>query len=375
MAAKGDFYAVLGVSESASADEIKKAYRKLAKQFHPDANPDDPAAAERFKELGEAYGVLSDDEKRRQYDQMRRYGAFGFPGATRPGAGAGAGADMGAAGFSFEDLQGFGGGLGDIFSSIFDTATRGRGRTGRAQGPRKGADIEYAVEIPFETAVAGGKVPLEMSITEECATCSGSGAAAGAAVRPCAECAGTGQIAFGQPGFAVKRPCPACMGRGVKPERPCPACQGRGQVRQMRKISVSVPPGVDSGSKLRLSGKGERGSAGGPPGDLLLTFKVKSHRFFRREGLDIHVTVPINFVQAAMGTKLKVRTVSGAKAVLSVPAGTQPGARFRLRGQGVRKGERTGDQIVEVSVSVPEQLSDEERKALENFADVADLKH
>lgn len=379
MSGAKDFYRILGVDEKASADEIKKAYRRLAKKYHPDANPDDPSAAERFKDLGEAYGVLSDAEKRAQYDQMRRFGGFGFPGAGRSAGGAGAGrpgaAAGGAGGFSFEDIQGFGGGLGDLFSSIFEAGGRARGRGSRAQGPTRGRNVEYVVEIPFETAIRGGKVPIEVTVEESCALCSGSGAAPGSALRACTECRGSGQISFGQSGFAVQRPCPACMGRGQTPERPCPSCSGRGSVRQARKLQVSVPSGVDTGSKLRLSAQGERGEAGGPPGDLLLTFKVKPHRFFRREGLDVHVTVPINIIQAAMGTKVKVRTVGDTRAVLTIPAGTQPGTRFRLRGQGVDKAGRRGDQIVEVRVEVPETLSEEEQAALEQFADVAHLKH
>jgi molecular chaperone DnaJ len=382
MAGTKDFYRVLDVDEKASQDDIKKAYRRLAKKYHPDANRDDAGAAERFKEIGEAYQVLSDPEKRKKYDQMRKLGAFGFGGGGRGGSrtrtgGAGAGAP---GGFSFEDVQGFGGGISDIFSSIFDMGGRARGGSAdpaaaRGGGAQKGADVEYVVEIPFETAVKGGKIPLEVAVTEDCAVCSGSGAKPGTKLQTCPECNGAGQISFGQAGFAVNRPCPACMGRGRIPQTPCRACGGRGAVRQDRKLQVTVPRGVDTGSKLRLSGQGERGARGGPPGDLLLTFKVKPHRFFRREGLDIHVTVPINIVQAAMGSKIKVRTVSGARVILRIPPGTQPGTRFRIRGQGVEKGERVGDQIVEVSVQVPEELSEEEQEALEQFADLAHLKH
>lgn len=378
MAASKDFYEVLGVSEKASADEIKKSYRKLAKQYHPDANPNDPGAAERFKDLGEAYAVLSDAEKRKQYDQMRRYGAFGLGGAGRRSGSAGprrgGGASPGSGGISFDDLQGFGG-IGDIFSSIFDLGGKGKSAPGSSGGPRKGQDVEYLVEVGFETAVKGGKISIAVPITEECATCSGSGAAPGSSVKTCGECGGSGQVSFGQSGFAVKRPCPACLGRGTIPEKPCAACKGRGSLRQSRKIQVTVPKGVDDGSKLKLSGQGERGAGGGPPGDLILTFKVKEHRFFRREGLDVHVTVPINIVQAALGTRIKVRTVRGPKVVLKVPPGTQPGTRFRVRGQGVEKAGRVGDQIVEVKVEVPDTLDDSARDALEQFGSAASLRH
>ena len=376
MAASKDFYEVLGVSEKASADEIKKAYRKLAKKYHPDANPDNPKASDRFKDLGEAYAVLSDTAKRKQYDQMRRLGAFGFPGA-RGSSGGGERRTSGASpgGISFDDLQGFGG-IGDIFSSIFDRGARGKSSpSGKPAGPRKGRDVEYVVDLSFAKAVTGGKISIAVPITEECATCSGSGAAPGSAVRTCQECKGSGQVSFGQAGFAVKRPCPACLGRGKLPDQACDACTGRGELRQSRKVQVTVPKGVDSGSKLKLSGQGERGDGGGPPGDLVLTFKVRDHRFFKREGLDIHVTVPLNIVQAALGSKIKVRTVTGARVVLRVPAGTQPGTRFRIRGQGVEKGERVGDQIVEVKVEVPESLPDEAKDALEQFGESAALKH
>ena len=372
-----DFYQVLGVGEKATQDEIKKAYRKLAKQHHPDANPDDPRAAERFKEIGEAYAVLSDSEKRKQYDQMRRLGAFGFgrgaPGRTEQGPfGAG---QPGAGSFSFEDLRDLGG-LGDIFSSIFDRGRRpGADAQTRRGGPQRGEHIEYVVEIPFETAVKGGQVSVQLAVTEDCATCGGTGAAPGSAVHRCKECGGTGTIAFGQGGFAVTRPCPACFGRGTIPETPCPTCGGAGSLRQTRKIQITVPEGVDTGSKVRLSGQGERGRAGGTPGDLIITFKVKPHHFFTRDGLDIHATVPINIAQATLGSKIRVRTVAGKRVVLTIPPGTQSGTRFRIRGHGVQKAGRIGDQYVEVKVEVPETLSPEQQKAMQEFAEASGLKH
>ena len=376
MSGSKDFYKVLGVTEKASQEEIKKAYRKLAKQYHPDANPNDPSAADRFKEVGEAYGILSDPEKRKQYDQMRRLGAFGFGpgrGGPRPGAGA---PPPGGGAFSFDDLKDFGG-LGDLFSSIFDRSGRGgpQQQQQRQRPRQKGHNVEYVVDIPFEKAVLGGKISIEVPITEECATCGGSGAAPGTSLETCPECRGSGEVSFGQPGFAVKRPCPACFGRGKVPEQPCPSCMGRGEVRQSRKIQVTVPRGADDSTRLRLSGQGEKGAAGGPPGDLVLSFRVKPHHFFRREGLDIHCTVPINVVQATLGSKIKVKTVSGKRVVLRIPSGTQSGTRFRVRGQGVEKGERIGDQYVEVKVEIPEKLSDEERAAIEQFADASGMKH
>jgi molecular chaperone DnaJ len=368
-----DFYQVLGVEEKASQDEIKKAYRKLAKKHHPDANPGNGAAAERFKGIGEAYSVLSDPAKRKQYDQMRRFGAFGL-GRGRGAPSAPGGPPGAEPGFSFDDLQGGFGNISDLFSSLFDLGKKGPAG-GQKTGKQRGQNVEYVVEISFLTAVRGGKVSVAIAITEDCATCGGDGAKPGTELRTCAECNGTGHVAFGQGGFAVKRPCPGCFGRGKIPEAPCPSCSGRGSVRQQRKLQINVPAGVDTGSKVRLSGQGERGRAGGPPGDLIITYKVKPHRFFRREGLDIHVTVPINIVQAMLGSKIRVRTVTGKKVVLRIPKGTQSGTKFRIRGQGVERGERVGDQYVEVAVDVPKELSEEERKVMEEFAEASGLRH
>lgn len=371
--AEKDFYKVLGIGEKAKPDEVKKAYRKLAKKYHPDANPDNPSAAERFKDIGEAYAVLSDPEKRKKYDQMRRLGAFGFgggvrtgPAGRRPPPGAGTGTD---GGFTFDDLGGLGG-LGDIFTSIFD---RSRKTEQRPRGPRKGKNIEYVVDVPFKRAVEGGKIAITVPIIEECATCGGDGAEPGTRLSRCPECSGSGTVSFGQGGFAVNRPCPRCFGRGQVPEKACAACSGTGTVRQNRKLQVTVPVGVESGSKVRLSGQGERGGSGGPPGDLIITFKVTPDRFFRREGLDIHVTVPINIAQATLGSKIRVRTIHGKKVTLKIPATTQSGTRFRVRGQGVNKGGRSGDMYVEVKIEVPKKLSDEEQKAMASFAETAGL--
>jgi molecular chaperone DnaJ len=378
MAAAKDFYQILGVGEKATPDEIKKAYRKLAKTHHPDANRGNPQAAERFKEIGEAYAVLSDPKKRKQYDQMRRFGSFGLGGAGRGPAGRpGAPSDPG---FSFEDLQGGFGNISDLFSSLFDLGKKGpeAGPAGGAQrrsGREKGQNVEYVVEIPFLTAARGGRVGVDVSITEDCTTCGGSGAKPDTEIRRCGECKGAGHVSFGQGGFAVKRPCPACFGRGKIPETPCPSCEGRGTVRQQRKIQIAVKAGTETGGRVRLSGQGERGKGGGAPGDLVITFKVKAHRFFKRSGLDIHVSVPINIVQATLGSKIRVRTISGKKVVLNVPKGTQSGTKFRIRGQGIEKGDRVGDQFVEVVVSVPEKLSEEEQKAMEEFAEATGLKH
>lgn len=370
-----DYYQVLGVPETATSEEIKKSYRRLAKQYHPDANRNDPQAAERFKEVGEAYAVLSDEQKRKQYDQMRKMGpfaGFGFGGGARgPGTGAGPG------GFSetrinIEDLGDLGG-LGDLFSSFFD---RGRKRTGRREPQAKrGRDIEYMVEIPFLTAARGGKITITVPVTEDCATCNGTGNAPGSKPRTCPECGGKGTISFGQGGFAVSRPCPVCLGRGQVPTEPCSVCGGAGQVTEQRQIIMSVPAGVDTGSKLRLSGQGERGPAGAPAGDLIVTFKVAPHHFFRRDGLDVHVTVPINVVQAALGSRIRVKTVDEKKVTLKVPPGTQSGTRFRIPGQGVEKAGRRGDQYVQVKVTMPEKLNEEQEQLMREFARAGNLKY
>lgn len=367
-----DYYQILGIPEAADPDEIKRAYRRLAKQYHPDANPNDPKAAERFKEVGEAYGVLSDPAKRAQYDQMRKMGplsGFGFGGRGATGS-TSAGGD--GIRFTADDLGDLGG-LGEIFSSLFDF---GRKRRGRAQaGGERGQNVEHTVEIPFQLAALGGKHTITVPVTDDCSACFGTGSAPGTRPRACPECAGSGMISFGQGGFAVNRPCPGCYGRGQIPTDPCRTCGGSGQVREQRQIVLTVPPGVDTGSKLRLAGQGEKGSAGGAAGDLIVTFRVQPHRFFRREGLDIHCTVPINVAQATLGSKIRVRTVDGKRVALKIPAGTQSGTRFRIPGQGIDKNGRRGDQIVQVNVTIPEKMDDTQAELMRAFAEAAGLKY
>jgi molecular chaperone DnaJ len=385
MAQTKDYYAVLGVSASATQDEVKKQYRRLAKKYHPDANASDATAAERFKEISEAYNVIGDPEKRKQYDEMRRLGAFGGfggsragtarPGAGFGGAGAGAGAP-GAGSFRFEevDLGGLGG-LGDLFSSMFGGQAGQQRGPRAARGPERGQDVETTLDIPFRTAARGGKVPVELEVNEECATCRGSGAAAGATLRTCPECSGRGTISFGQGGFAVNRPCPMCLGRGQVPSQPCPTCNGSGELRNKRKVIITVPAGVESGSKIRLKGQGGNGSKGGTPGDLLITFHVQPDRFFRRDGKDVIAPVPINVAQAVLGSKVSVRTLDGTKVAIRIPPGTPSGKRFRVRGQGVEKDGVRGDLIVEVSITVPDKLTDDQARLMREFAESAGLKH
>jgi molecular chaperone DnaJ len=368
MASQRDYYQTLGVAETATTDEIKKAFRRLAKQYHPDRNPNNPQAAERFKEINEAHDVLSDVEKRRKYDQLRRYGAY-----AGAGAGAGGGRPFGGGGpsegagsdFDLSDLGSFGG-LGDLFSSIF-------GRRGGSGTPREEEEeIEATVSIPFRVAALGGKVPVTLRMPEVCPTCGGSGGAPGATFSTCPECHGRGTISFGQGGFAVTRPCPVCRGRGKVPSQRCPTCHGAGDVQIDKRLMINIPPGTDDGTRLRLKGQGARGR-----GDIVVVIEVEPDRFFRREGAGLDVTgvVPINVAQAMLGTKIKVRTLDGKRVVLRIPPGTQHGQRFRIAGQGIEKNGRRGDQYVEVRVEVLEHLSPEQEAAAKAFAEKTGMKY
>ena len=386
MAQSKDFYNVLGVSSTASQDEIKKAYRKLAKKYHPDANANDAKAGERFKEISEANIVLSNAAKRKQYDEMRRYGAFdgasggfgGFGGGrSRAGGAGGSGAGRSRGGeqtINFQDFDIGGlGGLGDLFSSMFGG---GEAReASRPRGPERGDTVEASLDIPFRTAARGGKVPIELEVREECPTCHGSGAAPGAQLKICPECHGRGVISFGQGSFAVNRTCPVCLGKGQVPTEACPTCHGTGEVRVKRKVIINVPPGVDTGSKIRLKGQGGKGTANGPPGDLVITFNVQPDKFYSRDGFDVIAKVPLNIAQATLGTKISVKTLDGKKVAIKIPPGTPSGKRFRVRGQGIQKGDKKGDLIVEVSIAVPEKLSEEQEKMMKEFADSGGMKY
>src|SRR6266511_6070268 len=324
MAPQRDYYQVLGVPETATTDEIKKAFRKLAKLHHPDRNPNNPQAADRFKEINEAHDVLSDATKRKKYDQLRRYGAFAGGGT---GAGGRRGPGDGDAGgdFDLSDLGSFGG-LGDIFSSIF-------GRRGAKEPELE--EIETTVAIPFRVAALGGKVPITLTLSEVCPTCAGKGAAPGATISTCPECKGRGTISFGQGGFAVNRPCPVCRGKGTVPSQRCGTCQGSGEVRVEKRINVTIPPGTDEGTKVRLKGQGPKGQ-----GDVVVEIRIEPDRFFRRDGLDVICVVPINLAQAMLGSRIKVKTLDGKRVVLKVPSGTQHGQKFRIPGQGIEKNGR-----------------------------------
>jgi molecular chaperone DnaJ len=360
--ASQDFYAVLGVPDSASATDIKKAYRKLAKQFHPDANPNNPQSAEKFKQISEANSVLSDPEKRTKYDQMRRLGAFGgFANPRGPAGPRGGPRPPMEENFDFGDVGSFG--LGDIFSSIF-----GRGGRRPDSEPMAPEHVEVTVSVPFRIAANGGKVPLTLEMNDVCATCGGTGAEPGATMSTCPECKGSGTISFGQGGFAVNRPCPVCRGRGKVPSKRCHTCNGSGEQHTERQILVAVPPATDAGTRVRVKGQGPRTRAGGPASDVIITFQVEPDRFFSRSGLDILCEIPVTLTQALMGASIQVRTVAGAKVKLKIPAGTQPGRKFRIKGQGLEKQGQRGDQIVTVRVKLPEKLTPEQQAALNDFA-------
>jgi len=357
-----DFYKVLGVPKDASAADIKKAYRKLAQKLHPDANPGDKTAEERFKEVGRAYGVLSDPKKRAEYDEARRLlgaGAFGggFPGGGFPGG------FPGGTRVRVEDL----GGLGDLFGNLFGG---GRGQT----AARRGRDVESEVTLGFEEAVRGATIPLQLRGPAPCHTCHGSGAKPGTLPRPCPTCNGRGTVTRDQGLFGLSSPCPTCQGRGSVIDDPCPTCKGRGSEIRTRELRVRIPVGVSDGATIRLKGQGEPGQAGAPAGDLIVKVHVTPHPLFGRSGQDLTITVPVTFAEAALGTELKVPTLDGP-VTLKVPPGTQNGRTFRVRSRGVPGAGRkhAGDLLVSLEVAVPEKLSRKERELLREFASLSEI--
>ena len=279
----------------------------------------------------------------------------------------------GAGNFTDFDVGGIGG-LGDLFSSMFGGQERARSTSNRGRTPERGQTIEKVVEVPFRVAATGGKVPIELEVNEECGTCRGSGAAPGAIIKPCGECSGRGVISFGQGSFAVNRPCPVCMGRGQIPTTPCPTCNGSGETRSKRRVLVSVPPGAESGAKVRLKGQGGKGASGGQSGHLVITFEVIPDRFYKREGLDLVATVPINIAQATLGSRITVKTLDEKKVAIRIPSGTSAGKRFKITGQGIEKDGKKGDLLVEVTITVPESLSEAQEKAMREFAEAGGLK-
>jgi molecular chaperone DnaJ len=361
-----DYYKVLGVSKAASADEIKQAYRKLARKYHPDANKGDRSAEERFKEISEAYNILSDEKRRKEYDEARSLfgGGFRVPGAGgRSTAGTGPG---GFGGFDLGDLFGGtgegGGRLGDLLGGMFG------GRGGTQTRPRRGADIETETTLSFSDAIEGTTVPLRLTGDGPCPVCHGTGARAGTMPKVCPTCEGTGQSSRNLGNFAFSEPCRTCRGRGLVVEDPCPSCNGSGRAASTRTIQARIPAGVADGQRIKLRGKGAPGERGGPAGDLYVRVHVRPHPVFGRSGDNLTVTVPVTVPEAALGSEIKVPSHRGAPVTVRIPAGTPNGRTFRVRGKGVRRSDGTfGDLLVTVEVLVPENVTSKGRKALEEL--------
>ena len=358
--AKRDFYEILGVSKSASADEIKKAYRKLAMKHHPDQNPDDHTAENKFKEVNEAYEILKDPQKRAAYDQMG-HAAFDQMGGGRA-----------QGGFHQGFGQGGPGGFSDIFEEIFGDFMGGGGAQGR--GPRanhRGSDVQYNASVSLEDAFNGAQKEVVLNTSSPCDICNGSGASKGSSPKTCTTCNGHGKVRSQQGFFTVERTCPGCGGLGQIIENPCGGCAGTGRVRKNRKIKVSIPAGVEDGTRIRLSGEGEAGIRGAPPGDLYIFVEVKPHQLFNREGADIYCKVPLNIITAALGGSIEVPTIDGHKAKVTIPAGTQSGSKFRLKDKGMsilRRSNR-GDMYIDVAVETPVNLTKKQKELLQEFSE------
>jgi len=346
-----DYYEVLGISKDADSNMIKKAYRKLAMKYHPDRNPDDESAAASFREVTEAYEILSDKEKRSRYDQ------YGHAGVNDQMGGFGAGGFQGSHAYrDFGDL------FGDAFGNIF-------GGGGDARQSNRGSDLRYDLELTLEEAATGKEVSLDIPKHEHCDTCGGSGARPGTHPVPCSTCGGHGEVQMQQGFFAVRRTCPACHGQGKKIESPCVTCGGTGRKRVTKDLTIKIPKGVYHGAQVRVSGEGEVGEHGGPSGDLYVVVNLKKHPIFERDGADLHCTMPITFPQAVLGAEIDAPTLTG-KLKIRIPAGTEAGRVFRLRGEGVPdvRTKQTGDLYVHVNIAVPKKLSAVQKEALQKFA-------
>jgi molecular chaperone DnaJ len=356
-----DYYRVLGVPETATAKEVKSAFRKLSRQYHPDANPGDDAAEERFKEVSAAYDVVGDAERRKEYDEVRRLGpaAAGFPG------GGGAGGFGG--GFQFQD----GADLGDLLGNLFGRGGRGAGGRRRGTGPHRGQDLETELHLTFDDAASGVTTSVHLTSEAPCSTCHGSGARPGTTPVTCATCGGSGAVVDDQGPFAFSQPCPTCGGRGVRVEDPCPTCHGSGVERRPREVKVRIPAGVDDGQRIRLKGRGGPGRNGGPPGDLYVVVHVSPHPLFKRSGRDLTITVPITFAEAALGADIAVPTLADGPVTVRLPEGTRSGRTFRVKGRGVPAAKGAGDLLVTVEVAVPSKLSSAERSAVEAYRDAS----
>jgi len=351
-----DYYKELGVADTASAKEITKAYRKLARELHPDKNPGKPEAEERFKAVSAAYDVLGDETKRAEYDEVRRLGPMGGGGRGGPG------------GFTFNMDDANASGLGDLLGQMFGRRTN-RGGTGPAgAGPRRGADIEAELTLDFVDAARGMTTTLHLTSDAQCSTCNGSGARPGTTPKLCPQCGGRGVIDDNQGMFSFSSPCRRCAGAGTVIEDPCPTCSGSGVERRPREVQARIPAGVSDGQTIRLKGRGAPGRNGGPAGDLLVQLHVAPHSRFGRAGKDLTVRVPVSFTDAALGGEVTVPTLDGPSVKLRIKPGTQPGSRHRVKGKGISTKKATGDLIVTVDVVVPTQLSDAEREAIEQLA-------
>ena len=364
--ASKDFYAVLGVKKDASAEEIKKAYRKLARANHPDSNPGDSAKHDKFKSVAEAYDVVGDPEKRKKYDEMRElYGSGGFRGGF-PG---GFGGQGGGVGFDLNDLlrdRAGTGGFGDMFGDIFGG---GRARQQQARRPQRGADVETTATISFTDAIDGVTIPLRLTSDAPCPDCQGTGGKPGTKPHICPECEGAGVIVASVGGaFTMNETCPACGGRQLVYDEPCPTCHGSGRGMSARTIQARIPAGVKDGQKIRLRGKGAAGENGGPAGDLFVNIKVTPHRLFGRRGDNLTLDVPVSFDEAALGAEIKIPTLGGVPVTLKVPAGTPNGRTFRVRGKGARRSDGTyGDLLATVHVHVPAVLDGAAREAVQSY--------
>ncbi|MEZ5376566.1 MAG: molecular chaperone DnaJ [Acidimicrobiales bacterium] len=349
-----DFYKVLGVSSDASEKEITKAYRKLAREFHPDKNPGDVKAEERFKEISAAYDVINDPKKRAEYDELRRLG----PAAG--GFGRGFGGTQGAPGGGGFDV----GDLGDLLGGLFGNRTRPSGG-GAAAGPVRGGDLEAELHLSFDDALAGITTSVHLTSEAPCSTCRGSGAKPGTVPSTCGQCGGRGVLDDNQGLFSFSQPCPSCGGRGRVIKDPCPSCYGSGMERRPRQVKVRIPAGVKDGQRIKLKGRGTPGRNGGPAGDLFVLVKVAEHEIFGRRGDHLTITVPITYTEAALGAKVAVPTLDGGAVTLKLPAGTPTGKTFRVKGKGAATSKGVGDLLVTVEVAVPTKLSDRQREALE----------